>query len=71
VRIKLTGVHLKGRRRRSDFALSVAITDRGVYWDRLSMRGDTEVGRTIIIGSTHRGARRLGQWLLDNVPDDE
>ena len=64
-KIKLSGVHYKGHKRKSDFAIQATVADELVHFDRLFAGQE----RTLIIHATHRGARAFGQWLLDNVPE--
>lgn len=53
-----------GKYKHSPFKLRVNVTDRGVFFDRV-----TDNDRLLVLHTTPRKARRLAQWILDNVEE--
>lgn len=59
---------IKAREKFSPFALRVIQTSKGVFWEK----EDTSTGkRTLVLSSSPQSARRLAQWILDNIHEND
>ena len=58
---------IKARESYSPYALRVTQTSKGVFWD-VEDTGDKS--RRFIISTRPRSARRLAEWILENIQDE-
>jgi hypothetical protein len=58
---------IKAREPYSPYALRVVQTSQGVFWD---VEDTTTGSRRFIISVKPKSARKLAQWILDNVKEE-
>ena len=62
---------IRSKHKTSPYRMQIAVTSRGVFFDRLASDNPKHLEKMLMIHTTNRQARALAKWILDNVPPQD